>query len=196
MKKHILLCIVMSAAIFYSCNNDSDSLFEEGPIESSNATFNPPESSCFITPAVLEGGPCANPQVNDQERTYTLYVSSGTNTVNYDRRVEIAVIHDNTFVDAALVTIPANQHISNHVSVFDTATENYGLVTLRVLSVRKSDGTLDSSCTLRSTSPAVNNCFTSNNGGGDIDFCNGNDADGDGICDDNDPTPDGDGFLN
>lgn len=189
-------------SLFASCGENQGFLGEdEASITPGNTTSNARAGACFITPAVVQGNTCGAPTYGN---LYTLYVTGGRCPKVYDRQVTVTIFHDNSLLQQRTVTIPANQTLSNHVSVFSNATESYGTVRLQVSSViDMSTNQPDTSCTMREVSPTVNNCYNSSgtghgDGGGSgddgFDPCNGHDVDEDGICDheddsilDNDP---------
>ena len=202
MKTNSIVLILFTLLFMTSCSKDS---VEDNFIESEKSTTdlslqerNPPPG-CIITPGMVS---------NDEPGSYTMapfsvYASTGTNTKNYDRRVEIYLTKNDDIVDVAYVTILANQNVSNNAAVQGCG----GAVDVKIANVLNlSNSTLDYSCRWRQTVGHFDECDGTNNGY-NVDNCNGeegiggtdendepinNDADGDGICaasdpDDNDP---------
>lgn len=178
-----LFSAILFIGLFASCSENQNFLGEdEASLIPANAS-NQRSGACFITPGVVEGSSCGAPTYGFM---HTLYVTGGSCTKSYDRQVTVTVFHDNNLLEQRTVTIPAHSVTSNNIGVFSNATESYGRIRLQVASVTNlSTNQADISCTWREVEPSVNNCYVSSDGDGDLDFCNGNDADGNGICDDN-----------
>jgi hypothetical protein len=181
--------------LFTSCQKNEDTSYDAQGIDELTSTnaMTPMEENptCYITAGVVDRGPCGNPQVNDQENNYSIYVTSGSYTVPYYRDVSVAVVHENTWVDTKILRIPANEHLSEQELIVQDASESYGLITLDVINVKKSNGEYDLTCQLRDTSPIINNCYyVAPEPQPGFEPC-AKDSDGDGICDSNDPTPNG-----
>ncbi|MGB3183743.1 MAG: hypothetical protein WBB45_20290 [Cyclobacteriaceae bacterium] len=119
--------------------------------------------TCYLTPAIVSEGNCYSHAGSPYGQLYSVYVSSGTYSTSTDRNVEVWIIHEQTVVDYAVVTIPAYDHISNNMIVFQQATEQYGQITLKIANVNRN---ASSACVWRETSPTVYNCYNSQGGGG------------------------------
>ena len=125
---------------------------------------------------------------------YTVYATNNP-PVNYDRTVNISIYkttNGRSFeIDGGDVIIPANSTVSNNKIVFSGAnTERYGNVNVEVLMVSDDTGQdISHLYTLVNNLQNADNCYVADLDvpGEDPDFCNGEDADGDGICDWNDP---------
>lgn len=175
----------MALLVITSCSrdNEEDVLTEQEKkfeLQERRGSINNGDS-CIITPGMVSNEPSTG-------APHTVYASCGGNTKNYDRRVEIYLTQldddgNESVIDVANVVIQANQNVSNNSAVQGCG----GQVTVKIANVLNlSDATFDNSCSWRQTQGFFPEC-SPNNGGGEIDFCNGNDEDGDGICDENDP---------
>ncbi|WP_412561560.1 hypothetical protein [Winogradskyella sp. MIT101101] len=191
MKTNSIVLILFTLLFMTSCSKDS---VEDNFIESEKNTTdlslqerNPP-TGCIITPAMVVDETAAT------GAPYTVYASTGTNTKNYDRRVEIYLTMlseegNEVVADVAYVTIPANQNVSNNAAVIDCGDglgqdpEYDGIetvaVTVKIANVLNlSNSTFDNSCSWRTTTGELPKCESSS------PCAEGNDQDGDGICDD------------
>ena len=113
-------------------------------------------AQCYITPGLN----IYQNHVNCHD--YEVYATSGTNTVNYDRHVSIMFSTGGNIIETAVVIIPANQHLSNNVVVFPHHSTQVGNVTMAVVNVATSSGTIDNSCVWRSINTSVFNCPRTN----------------------------------
>lgn len=188
MKTKSLFALTMVLLVFASCSKDS--FTEEEPI-SPNAQINLPEDNsqvdgkmtCFITGAMVSGEPSTG-------APHTVYAAAGGNIVNYDRRVTITLFDyvANELLAQRTVTILKFQNVSENAAVSRVCSDDISVEVTNV--VNMSNFTVDTSCTWRGTGTYSIDC-PAGDPDVDIDFCNGNDSDGDGICDDIDPTDDG-----
>jgi hypothetical protein len=152
------------ALLFTSCQKNEDTSYEvQGfdELTSTNAMTPIENATCYITALVIDIGPCdgIEREMNNNEREYSVYVTSSLNRVSYDRDVSVAIVHENTWVDTKVLRIPANEFMSEKQRIVQDAQENYGDITLDVVNVKKSNGEQDASCVWRDTSPTINNCF-------------------------------------
>ncbi|WP_410484421.1 hypothetical protein [Spongiivirga sp. MCCC 1A20706] len=204
----------------FGCSTQDENQLDEtleahkGFIDPSNL---PPPVSCsqkFLTPGlVIENFCIVQGQSYD---TYSVYVSSGTHTVSYDRNVEVYAAKRISgtwyLIDAAIVTIPANQNVSNNTLIFENADRNYGKIELVISQVTRSSGVIETCYLPRKVSPTIRNCYIAaitgfddvgpdrDIWGGDSDFDNDGidnkfdwDDDNDGVGDSTDTDDDNDG---
>jgi|GEM_PF-6386428 len=91
---------------------------------------------------------------------YTIYSYGGV-LESFDRRVEVAVIKDNTIIDGFFLDILANQNVSSNVPAFrGTYYEKIGDVELRIISIRNGANDITTSYTLHTNTPFVDNCVS------------------------------------
>ncbi|MFA0964332.1 hypothetical protein AB9P05_21180 [Roseivirga sp. BDSF3-8] len=125
----------------------------------SSANASVEQNTCYLTPVLLAESQCTG---STNQYKYSVYVSSGGHTTSFDRVIEVWVIHDQSIVDFAVVTISANEYHSDNAVVFQYANENYGQVTLKIANV---NGQSQSICTWREQTQNANNCYSSGGGG-------------------------------
>lgn len=191
MKTNSIVLILFTLLFMTSCSKDSvEDNFNESEKNTTDLSLqerNPPSGSCIITPGLVDNGSATNP-------LYTVYASTGINVTNYDRRVEIYLTMlseegNEVVADVAYVTIPANHNVSNNAAVINCGDglgqdpEYDGIetvaVTVKIANVLNlSNSTFDNSCTWRTTTGEIPKCESSS------PCAEGNDQDGDGICDD------------
>ena len=162
---------LISFLLFISCVKEDIETFDHlDAVNFGAIVASPPSDNCttnmnpliYITPTNSVTQTCA--------QIYT-YVSATTNIKPYARKVEVyAYWTDKSkvkiIVDAALVTIPAGEHLSNQIAILGPesgAFVNYEKVTLAIASVKKADGSLDNCYNANELEHPVNNCFIPNN---------------------------------
>jgi hypothetical protein len=183
MKTSSIVVIFFTFLFMNSCSRDNveDNFFESNDsLENDLQKRNPPADDCIITVGMVYNSVPGSYTM----APYTVYASCGGNTKNYERQVEIYITKDNDIIDTAYVTIPANKNVSNNAAVDGCG----GRVTVKIANViNLTNFGFDNSCSWRQTQGRFPECATSGSPGSPIDYCNGHDADNDGICDDNDP---------
>ena len=174
----MIICLVgfMSACTENSSINGEDetALIPSDSPSTTMANGRTTSTTCFITPGLVAGQTCGAPTYGN---LYTVYASTNCATTQ-DRQVTITITREyendygydeNVLLEQRVVTIPANQTVSNNMTVFSNATESYSDddITLTVSYVTV-NGVVDNSCTWRTTSPTVNNCYTETHDDSDI----------------------------
>ncbi|KFE99903.1 hypothetical protein IX39_04435 [Chryseobacterium formosense] len=89
---------------------------------------------------------------------YRYYVSAG-NTVPYDRVIHSIVIKGTTIYQVSPVTIPANQSVSQDVTIFNNETSRVENVKIRVLSVLNGNVETINDYNKVDFEGYINNCF-------------------------------------
>ncbi|MDY8134831.1 hypothetical protein [Aquimarina sp. 2201CG5-10] len=202
MKRSIKFLFFLLSIISISCELNQDNLTEE---ELQNITSNKNSfitNNGYIITSIVSEYHCG-----EGKWAYSVYASSGTKKVNYDRIVHVGIIHTsnnvNTIVDAKILTIPANETKSENKFVFQYPIGSIGDVTIRPFTVLGNNSNLTNSFQLRSTTYAdVRYCYENS----PIDYpCQGledatgspsenNDDDNDGLCNESDPDDNNNGI--
>lgn len=147
MKSNYLLLPILVLSLVFSCSKDS--VEEESQLDS-NLSIDEEKrgltGDCFITGAMVNG------ETAYTGAPYTVYASSGRNTVNYDRRVTITLMDyvDNLLLAQRHVTIRANENVSENAAInAQICNDNITAVVTEVRNM--TNFSIDNSCTWRNT---------------------------------------------
>lgn len=197
MKRKILLLTLLIS--IFSCSKEEAVETENLEAVQLVGAAPPDCNNNTLTPGLVDEGTCY--VGNLVASSYSVYVTAGFGgQVGYARNIEVYIskkINGTwSIIDVAIVTIPANQHLSNNVAVLDhtVSDRNWGQVTVALGAVTKTDGTVLTCYRPRTQNPTVNNCYTSFNFLEWLRFFGDDDYDNDGLRNNVDSDDDDDGI--